>query len=112
MKIYVEIPGNLNKIIDAFAASDGHNNRSAVIRKAVQYFFNPGCSEVKKIPSPSGLEQTNDNALIAVELDDAMVFRIDQQAKIDGHSSRAAVVRKALCSFFNNCVAFVASDAL
>ena len=35
----LELPDDVNELLDALAQQDGHKNRSAVIRKAVNYFF-------------------------------------------------------------------------
>lgn len=39
MRIGIEIPEELVYIIDQQATSDGHDNRSAVIQKALVFFF-------------------------------------------------------------------------
>lgn len=39
MKITVELPDEMKEKIDQEARKDGHTNRNAVIRKALNYFF-------------------------------------------------------------------------
>lgn len=47
---------------------------------------------------------------IGVEISDELICLIDNQARIDGHDNRDAVIRKALVWFFAEEVAFVAQD--
>lgn len=112
MKIYTEIPGELIYLLDSIAALDGHNNRSAVIRKAVQSFFNHGDTTDQtdqKVLLQNNNKVNHKNTLIAVELDSSTIAQIDKQAEQDGHTSRSAVVRKAVYYFFAQKVAFVAN---
>lgn len=39
MKITVELSNEMGELIDLEAKKDGHSNRNAVIRKALNYFF-------------------------------------------------------------------------
>lgn len=97
-RIGIDLPGVMIDLIDKQAEKDGHNNRCAVIRKALNAFFagSKGSEiELEKIPMTQ-----KDTVTIGIELDDDLIDLIDKQAEKDGHSIRSAVARKALNYFF------------
>lgn len=97
-RIGIELPGDLVELIDRQASKDGHDNRCAVVRKAVNAFFagSPGGgAEVAAEPTT-----TKESVTCGIELSDEIVELIDEQARKDGHTNRSAVVRKALVYFF------------
>lgn len=97
-RIGMELPGVMIDLIDKQAEKDGHNNRSAVIRKALNAFFagSKGAGIEAKVP----ISQKDTTVTIGIELDDDLIDLIDRQAEKDGHSIRSAVARKALNYFF------------
>ncbi|MBE6380066.1 MAG: ribbon-helix-helix protein, CopG family [Lentisphaerae bacterium] len=95
-KLVVELPGVLIEMIDNHAKKDGHNNRSAVVRKALNSFFAAAAPAI--IVAPAKCIQRSQ--IIGVQLADDMIERIDQYAAADGHNNRSAVVRKAVNYFF------------
>ena len=102
-RIGIELAGDLIALIDRQAEHDGHDNRSAVIRKALNAFF-AGSQNGSGIAAGEPLAVTDDkrkeSVTCGIELSDEMIGLIDRQAALDGHSNRSAVVRKALVYFF------------
>ena len=102
-RIGIELSGDMVAMIDRQAEHDGHDNRSAVIRKALNAFFagspnGGGHVAGEAIAATDG--ESPKSVTCGIELSDEMIELIDRQARQDGHSNRSAVVRKALVYFF------------
>ena len=96
-KISVELPGELVCLIDHQAKKDGHENRSAVVRKAVNCFVTGAPPSGEKAPPG---EKEYKNIVTGIDIPDELVSLLDERAKRDGHNNRGAVVRKAINYFF------------
>lgn len=96
-KVSVELPGELIYLIDRQAKKDGHENRSAVVRKAVNCFI-AGAPPAGEVPD-SGIE-SGKSIVSGIDIPDELITLLDERARRDGHSNRGAVVRKAINYFF------------
>lgn len=96
MKVGVELPQELINLIDCQAQKDGHRNRCAVIRKALNLFLD-GSTQDK---TPKIINSVAETTFLNITIQDNIISLIDKKASMDGHSNRSAVIRKALCYFF------------
>jgi len=97
-RISMELPGDLIELVERQAAKDGHENRCAVIRKALNAFFAGSGGAGRDVAQDPTVR--TDTGIVAVELSDDLLELVDKQAKQDGHTVRSAVIRKALNYFF------------
>ena len=96
MKVGVELPQELISLIDCQAEKDGHRNRCAVIRKALNLFLDGDIQN----KTPKLVDSIEKTTFLNITIQDNIISLIDKKASMDGHSNRSAVIRKALCYFF------------